>query len=97
MEKRGLTLPAPRALNAIKEVRAVEVAVRDKAIWKLMGVSPEAEKVFQAVGIDNWKGRFHEWASTAPPYAYQARFIDKRGSATTDVEVDLEADIEAEV
>ena len=38
MEKRGLTLPAHRALNAIKEVRAVEVAVRDKAIWKLMRV-----------------------------------------------------------
>jgi hypothetical protein len=97
MEKRGLTLPAPRALNAIKEVRAVEVAVRDNAIWKLMRVPPEAEEVFQAVGIDNWKGRFHEWASTAPPYGYQARFINKRGSAATDVEGELEADMEAEV
>jgi len=84
MEKRGLPLPAPRALNAIKEVRAVEVAVRDNAIWKLMRVPPEAEEVFQAVGIDNWKGRFHEWASTAPPYGYQARFINKRGSAETE-------------
>ena len=97
MEKRGLTLPAPRALNAIKEVRAVEVAVRDKAIWKLMRVPLEAEEVFQAVGIDNWKGRFHEWASTAPPYGYQARFINKRGLAATDVEGELEADMEAEV
>lgn len=96
MEKHGLTLPAPRALNAIKEVRAVEVAVRDKAIWKLMRVPPEAEEVFQAVGIDNWKGRFHEWASTAPPYGYQARFINKRAPAATDVEGELEAGMEAE-
>jgi hypothetical protein len=86
-----------RTLNAIKEVRAVEVAVRDKAIWKLMRVSPEAEEVFQAVGIENWKGRFHEWASTAPPYGYQARFIKKRDSVATDGEKELEADMEAEV
>jgi transposase len=93
MEKRGLSLPAPRALNAIKEVRAVEVAIRDKAVWKLMRVPPEAEEVFQAVGIDNLKGRFHEWASTAPPYAYQARFINKRGSAEPDDEGELEAEV----
>jgi transposase len=95
MDKKGLTLPAHRAMNAIKEVRAVEVAIRDKTIWKLMRVPPEAEEVFQAVGIDNLKGRFHEWASTAPPYAYQARFIRKRGSAETDVEGELEEDKEA--
>jgi len=62
-----------------------------------MRVPPEAEEVFQAVGIDNWKGRFHEWASTAPPYGYQARFINKRGSGETDVEGERAADMEAEV
>jgi hypothetical protein len=32
MEKKGLDLPACRALSVIKEVRAVQVAIRDKAI-----------------------------------------------------------------
>jgi transposase len=77
MEKRGLDLPAPRALNAIKEVRAVEVAMREKAIWKLMKVPAEAEQVFEAVGINNLKGRFNQWACDAPAYCYQPRFINK--------------------
>ena len=78
MEKKGLDLPAPRALNAVKEVRAVEVAMREKAIWKLMKVPAEAEQVFKAVGIDNLKSRFNQWASNAPAYCYQPRFINKR-------------------
>jgi hypothetical protein len=78
MEKKGLDLPAPRALNVIKEVRAVEVAMREKAIWKLMKVPAEAEQVFKAVGIDNLKSRFNQWACNAPAYCYQPRFINKR-------------------
>ena len=79
MEKRGLDLPTPRALNAIKEVRAVEVAMRDKPIWKLMKVPSEAQQVFEAVGINNLQSRFNQWARNAPPYHYQPRFIKKRG------------------
>ncbi len=83
MEKKGLDLSAPRALNAIKEVRAVEVAMREKAIWKLMKVPAEAERVFEAVGINNLKSRFNQWASDAPAYCYQPRFINKRSRAET--------------
>ena len=77
MEKKGLDLPAHRALNAIKEVRAVEVALREKTVWKLMKIPREAQEVFEAVGINNLKGRFHQWAENAPPYHYQPRFIRK--------------------
>ena len=87
MEKRGLDLPTPRALNAIKEVRAVEVAMRDKPIWKLMKVPSEAQQVFEAVGINNLQSRFNQWARNAPPYHYQPRFIkkgadDEKGKST---------------
>ncbi|MBI3301334.1 MAG: hypothetical protein HYZ72_04555 [Deltaproteobacteria bacterium] len=77
-----MDLPACRALNAIKEVRAVEVAIREKAIWKLMKVPAEAQQVFEAVGIKDWKGRFSQWAARAPAYCYQPRFI-KRAEAET--------------
>jgi len=83
MEKKGLDLSAPRALNAIKEVRAVEVAMREKAIWKLMKVPAEAKQVFEAVGISNLKSRFNQWACDAPAYCYQPRFINKRRRAET--------------
>ena len=78
MEKKGLDLPAPRALNAIKEVRAVEVAMREKAIWKLMKVPPEAAQVFEAVGIKDLKSRFNQWACNAPAYHYEPRFVNTR-------------------
>ena len=81
MEKKGLALPVTRALNAIKEVRAVEVALREKAIWKLMKVPAEAEQVFEAVGITNLKSRFNQWALDAPAYCYQPRFVDKKRRA----------------
>jgi transposase len=83
MEKKGLDLPACRALNAIKEVRAVEVAMREEAIWKLMKVPAEAEQVFDAVGIKNLKSRFNQWACGAPAYSYQPRFIRKERTAET--------------
>jgi transposase len=82
MEKKGLDLPAPRALNVIKEVRAVEVATRDQAIWKLMKVPTEAQQVFEAVGITNLKSRFNQWARNAAPYHYEPRFIKKKESKT---------------
>jgi transposase len=88
MEKKGMDLPAPRALNAIKEVRAVEVAVREKPIWKLMKVPAEAEQVFEAVGINNLKSRFNQWACGAPAYHYEPRFIPKKRIAETSPETD---------
>jgi transposase len=83
MEKKGLDLPACRALNVIKEVRAVEVAMREKAIWRLMKVPAEAERVFEAVGIKNLKSRFNQWARGASGYSYQPRFINKKRAAET--------------
>jgi transposase len=82
MEKKGLDLPAPRALNVIKEVRAVEVAMRDQAVWKLMKVPTEAQQVFEAVGITNLKSRFNQWARNAPPYHYEPRFMKKKEPKT---------------
>ena len=75
-------LPAARALNAIKEVRAVEVAIREQAIWKLMKVPTEAAQVFEAVGINNLKSRFNQWACDAPAYCYQPRFINKKAKGS---------------
>ena len=80
LEKKGSEVCTPRVLNAIKEVRAVEVAVREKAVWKLMKVPGEAQQAFKAVGINNLKARFNEWALDAPPYHYEPRFIKKRAS-----------------
>jgi len=73
MEQKGIDLSVPRTLNAIKEVRAVEVAVRDKPLWKLMKVPPEAHRALVAIGIDDVKGRFKQWARDAPPYDYTPR------------------------
>lgn len=78
LEKKGLDLTAPRALNAVKEVRAVEVSLREKPLWKLMKIPPEANQVFEAVGIKNVKGIFNQWAVNAQPYHYQPRFIQKK-------------------
>jgi transposase len=83
MEKHGLEFPAPRALQAIKEVRTVQVAIREQAIWKLMKVPAEAQQAFDAVGIKNLKGRFHQWAAGAPAYDYQPRFVNRRPTAET--------------
>jgi len=71
LERAGMDLTAYRALNGVKEVRAVEVALRERAIWKLMRVPPVAKKVFDAVGLRNFKGRFEQWAVDAPPYHYR--------------------------
>jgi len=73
LEGAGVSLSPARALAAVGEVQAVEVADRDEAIWKLVRVGPDAEKVFQAVGIENAKERFAQWAKGAPTYHYEDR------------------------
>jgi len=77
LEKRGVEVSTPRVLNAIKEVRAVEVAVREKAVWKLMKPPAQAQQAFKAVGINDLKACFNEWALNAPAYHYEPRFIKK--------------------
>jgi hypothetical protein len=42
-----------------------------------MKVPKEAQQVFEALGINNLKSRFNEWAGNAPAYHYQPRFIKK--------------------
>ena len=77
LERAGVKLPAERALEAVKEVRAIEVAVRERAVWKLMRVPPAAKRVFEAVGIRNLKSQFNEWAKEAPRYEYHPRCVRK--------------------
>jgi len=73
LKQKSIELSVPRVLNAIKEVKAVEVAIRDRAIWKLMKVPAEAEKAFAAIGLDDIKSHFKKWAKHAPPYHYCPR------------------------
>ena len=79
MEQKGIDSSALRALNAIKEVKAVQVAIRDKAIWKLLKVPPEAKQVFEAVGVDDVKGHFKKWAANAHAYHYSPRLDPNYG------------------
>ena len=73
MQQNGIEFSAPRALNAIKEIKAVEVAIREKPLWKLMNVSPEARQALAAIGIDDIKQHFKQWAQNAPTYNYRPR------------------------
>jgi len=77
LEKKRVKVSTPRVLNAIKEVRAVEVAVREKAVWKLMKAPAQAQQALKAVGIKDLKARFTEWALNAPAYHYEPRFVKK--------------------
>jgi len=79
IEQKGIDSSALRALNAIKEVKAVQVAIRDRAIWKLLKVPPEAKQVFEAVGVDDVKGHFKKWAANAPAYHYRPRLDPNHG------------------
>jgi len=73
LERAGVDLSVTQALGVVKDVQAVEVAAREQALWRMTQVSREAERVFQAVGIDNLKGQFEQWADGAPAYAYEPR------------------------
>ena len=81
LERAGVDLSVAQALTAVKDVQAVEVAAREQALWRMTQVSREAERVFQAVGIDNLKGRFEQWADGAPAYAYELRRWGNAGAA----------------
>ena len=77
LEKKGIKVSTPRVLNAIKEVRAVEVALCEQPVWKLMKVPAETQRAFEAVGINNLKARFNQWALGAHPYHYEPRVMTK--------------------
>jgi len=77
LEKRGFDVPTFRVFEAVKEVRAIELVLEEKRAWKLMKVPREANEAFEAVGIRNLKGLFNQWATNAPPYHYQPRYIRK--------------------
>jgi len=73
LERHGVDLSVARALQAVKQVQAVEVAIRQRPVWKLMKAPPEAAAVFAAIGLENAKARFQQWAERAPPYHYTPR------------------------
>jgi len=73
LERAGVDLSVAQALAAVKDVQAVEVAAREQVLWRMTQVSREAERVIQAVGIDNLKGQFEQWADGAPAYVYEPR------------------------
>lgn len=73
LERAGIELSAARALAAVGAVQGVEIAGREKTMWRLMDVDDEAERVFRAVGIENVKKRFEQWAAGAPAYRYEPR------------------------
>jgi hypothetical protein len=81
LERHAVALSTADALEAVGEVRAVEVALREKPIWKLMHMRPEAENVLLAVGIAHPKAAFNEWAAQAPPYRYDLRKVPWPGNA----------------
>lgn len=78
LEKQGIELSTERALNAIKEVQAIELQLREKSCWKLMKPSPEASRIFKALGLADFRAQFQQWAENAPPYHYGPRSNEDR-------------------
>ena len=71
--KQGIDISTERALNAIKEVQAIELGFRKESCWKLMKSSPEANRILKALGLPDFRAQFHHWAKDAPPYHYVPR------------------------
>ena len=71
--KGSLPTTPERALQAIKEIRAVGIENDGTCQWKLMKVPPDTEEVLNAVGIKNFKKTFEQWARNAPRYQYERR------------------------
>jgi transposase len=87
LQRAGIAISTADALEAVGEVRAVEVAVREKAVWKLMHMRPEAEQVLHAVGIAHVKAAFKEWAEQAPPYRYELRKVPWPGASPQTLDI----------
>jgi transposase len=75
LKRAGVDLETSRALNAVKEVRAVEVSRKPEPVWRMIKPSTDAARVFKAVGIEDVKSLFNQWKKTASPYTYQRRCV----------------------
>ena len=62
-----------RALQAIKEIRAIDIEKDDGHLWKLMRVPDDIKKILDAIEIKDFKDIFKKWARNAPPYSYEQR------------------------
>jgi len=88
MLKASLATTPERALQAIKEIRAVGVEKNGGHQWKLMRIPEDTQKVLNAIGIKDAKKIFKRWAANAPSYHYEPRLwptqeeaLKKRGIA----------------
>ena len=71
--KKSIATTPERALQAIKEIRAVGIDNKDRYQWKLMKIPKDTLKILDAVGIGNSKKIFHQWAENALAYEYNPR------------------------
>ena len=71
--KGALSTTPGRALQAIKEIRAVGIEKKHEHHWKLMKVSNETLKLLDAIGVKDLKKIFNQWAISAPSYNYERR------------------------
>lgn len=71
--KKSLSITPERALQAIKEIRAVGIDNHGRHQWKLMRIPKDTQKILDALGIKDPKKTFEAWAANAPPYHYQQR------------------------
>jgi len=79
LQAKHVKLPTSRALEVVKEVKAVEVAVREgQPIWKLMKVPSDARQVFRALGLPDLKTVFKEWEQGAPAFHYERRCVREK-------------------
>ncbi len=71
--KDSLPTTPERALQAIKEIRAVGIEKEREHHWKLMKISGETLKLLDAIGVKDLKKTFNQWAISAPAYNYERR------------------------
>ena len=62
-----------RALQTIKDIRAVGIEKDDAHQWKLMKLSKDTRRLLEVVGITEYQKTFKKWAANAPPYCYEQR------------------------
>jgi transposase len=69
----------PRLIHAVKELRAVQVACRQKPIWRMTKPCPKTVQVFKALGLPDLKAAFDQWAKESAAYDYQPRCRKEKG------------------
>lgn len=71
--EQALPTTPERALQAIKEIRAVGIEANGHHRWKLMKIPRDILAILEAIGFDDPKETFAQWAASAPAYKYQRR------------------------